>query len=125
MATIVRATVNRSDGFIGDSVGDAFAVDRVWRARLGRGSGQRDRLTVGPGRSSSFRADARGSKRRLSVVAIRRSPSASDSATIAAPTNPNSRSANWRLGAESRAMLYSGIVEGYYLVADLPRDGLR
>jgi predicted nucleic acid-binding protein len=27
-----------------------------------------------------------------------------------------------RLGARSRAVFYSGIVEGYYLVADLPRD---
>ncbi len=28
-----------------------------------------------------------------------------------------------RLGARSRQTFYSGIVEGYYLVADLPRDG--
>ena len=28
-----------------------------------------------------------------------------------------------RLGPEGRAMLHSGIIEGYYLVADLPRDG--
>ncbi len=28
-----------------------------------------------------------------------------------------------RLGATSRQTLYAGIVEGYYLVADLPRDG--
>lgn len=27
-----------------------------------------------------------------------------------------------RLGGRSRAVFYSGIVEGYYLVADLPRD---
>jgi uncharacterized protein len=29
----------------------------------------------------------------------------------------------YRLGAESRFMLYAGITEGYYLVADLPREG--
>ena len=28
-----------------------------------------------------------------------------------------------RLGAKSRQTFYAGIVEGYYLVADLPRDG--
>jgi len=28
-----------------------------------------------------------------------------------------------RLGAESQAMLYAGITGGYYLVAELPRDG--
>ncbi|MBE3076649.1 MAG: DNA-binding protein [Actinobacteria bacterium] len=28
-----------------------------------------------------------------------------------------------RLGARSRATFYAGIVEGHYLVADLPRDG--
>ena len=28
-----------------------------------------------------------------------------------------------RLGSKSRQVFYSGIVEGYYLVAELPRDG--
>jgi uncharacterized protein len=28
-----------------------------------------------------------------------------------------------RLGAKSRLAFYAGVVEGYYLVADLPRDG--
>jgi len=28
-----------------------------------------------------------------------------------------------RLGARSRDVFYSGIIDGYYLVADLPRDG--
>ena len=28
-----------------------------------------------------------------------------------------------RLGARSRQVFYSGIIDGYYLVADLPRDG--
>lgn len=29
----------------------------------------------------------------------------------------------YRLGSRSRLTLYQGIVEGYYLVADLPREG--
>jgi uncharacterized protein len=28
-----------------------------------------------------------------------------------------------RLGSKSRLTFYAGIIEGYYLVADLPRDG--
>ena len=30
-----------------------------------------------------------------------------------------------RLGVKSRLAFYEGVVEGYYLVADLPRDGYR
>jgi predicted nucleic acid-binding protein len=30
-----------------------------------------------------------------------------------------------RLGAKSRLTFYDGIVQGYYLVADLPRDGYK
>jgi predicted nucleic acid-binding protein len=30
---------------------------------------------------------------------------------------------NYRLGAGSRRVFYAGIVDGHYLVADLPRDG--
>lgn len=30
-----------------------------------------------------------------------------------------------RLGTRCRGVFYAGIVEGYYLVADLPRDGYR